>query len=116
MFFLILAIGFTIATTVLASRKGRNPVNWFFLSLFWGVVGLIILACAKDLDQAKGERDTLSKVLLLIVIIPVVILAMMVFFYRQHKQGSHNSEALSQSYETAPVRENVSQSSNTYSF
>ena len=84
---LMIALGFTIGTTVLASRKGRNPVNWFFLSLFWGVVGLIILACSKDLDKAKGERDTLAKVLWLIIIIPIILIVAVLFFYKQHKRS-----------------------------
>lgn len=77
---LMIALGFTIGTTVLASRKGRNPVNWFFLSLFWGAIGLIILACSKDLDKTKGERDTLAKVLWLVIIIPIVLIVAVLFF------------------------------------
>ncbi|GCB33937.1 hypothetical protein KGMB02408_39420 [Bacteroides faecalis] len=41
-FCILFALGISIAT-ILASRKGRNSVNWFFLSLFWGIVGLIVL-------------------------------------------------------------------------
>ena len=35
-FCILFALGISIATTVLASRKGRNSVNWFFLSLILG--------------------------------------------------------------------------------
>ncbi len=81
-FFCILCgLGISIATAVLASRKGRNSVNWFFLSIFWGIVGLIVLACSKQLDKEKGERDTLVKVLWTIVLIPLLLLA--VFFYNR---------------------------------
>ena len=59
-FCILFALGISIATAVLASRKGRNSVNWFFLSLFWGIVGLIVLACSKHLEREKGESDTLS--------------------------------------------------------
>ena len=76
---ILFALGIPIATAVLASRKGRNSVNWFLLSLFWGIVGLIVLACSKQLEREKGERDTLVKVLWSIVLIPLVLFA--VFFY-----------------------------------
>lgn len=78
-FCILFALSIPIATAVLASRKGRNSVNWFLLSLFWGIVGLIVLACSKQLEREKGERDTLVKVLWSIVLIPLVLFA--VFFY-----------------------------------
>lgn len=58
-FCILFVLGIFIATAVIASRKGRNSVNWFFLSLFWGIVGLIVLACSKHLEREKGESDTL---------------------------------------------------------
>lgn len=81
LFCILCGLGISIATSVLASRKGRNSVNWFFLSIFWGIVGLIILACSKHLEREKGERDTLVKVLWTIVLIPLLLLA--VFFYNR---------------------------------
>ena len=78
-FCILFALGIPIAIAVLASRKGRNSVNWFLLSLFWGIVGLIVLACSKQLEREKGERGTLVKVLWSIVLIPLVLFA--VFFY-----------------------------------
>jgi hypothetical protein len=78
-FCILFALGISIATAVLASRKGRNSVNWFFLSLFWGIVGLIVLACSKHVEREKGESDTLVKVLWSIMLIPFVLFA--VFFY-----------------------------------
>lgn len=81
LFCILCALGISIATAVLASRKGRNSVNWFFLSLFWGIVGLIVLACSKHLEREKGESDTLVKVLWTIVLIPLLLLA--VFFYNR---------------------------------
>lgn len=74
-FCILFALGISIATAVLASRKGRNSVNWFFLSLFWGIVGLIVLACSKHLEREKGESDTLVKVLWTIVLVPLVLFA-----------------------------------------
>ena len=64
------AIGFCIASAVLASRKGRNPVNWFFITVFWSFLGLIILACSRTLEE--GERDSLGKVLWAVIMIPIV--------------------------------------------
>lgn len=78
-FCILFALGISIATAVLAFRKGRNSVNWFFLSIFWGIVGLIVLACSKHLEREKGESDTLVKVLWSIVLIPLILFA--VFFY-----------------------------------
>jgi hypothetical protein len=80
-FCILFALGISIATAVLASRKGRNSVNWFFLSLFWGIIGLIVLACSKHLEREKGESDTLVKVLWTIVLIPLVFVA--IFFYNR---------------------------------
>lgn len=74
-FCILFALGISIATAVLASRKGRNSVNWFFLSLFWGIVGLIVLACSRHLEREKGESDTLVKVLWIIVLIPLILFA-----------------------------------------
>lgn len=84
--FLVFALGISIATAVLAPQKGRNSINWFFLSLFWGVVGLVILACSKHLEREKGESDTLSKVLWIIVLIPLVFVA--IFFYNRSIERS----------------------------
>ncbi|MDP4276333.1 MAG: hypothetical protein Q8914_01750 [Bacteroidota bacterium] len=90
---LLIAIGFTIATTILASRKGRNAVNWFLLSLFWSFVGLIILACSKRLEE--DESDTLSKVLWVIIFVPIFLIG--IFFYnksveRQKIQSQQSTE------------------------
>jgi FtsH-binding integral membrane protein len=68
-FCILFALGISIATAVLASRKGRNSGNGFFLFIFWGIVGLIVSACSKHLDKEKGERDTLVNVLWTIVLI-----------------------------------------------
>lgn len=85
-FCILFALGISIATAVLASRKGRNSVNWFFLSIFWGIIGLIVLACSKHLDKEKGESDTLVKVLWFIVLIPLVFVA--IFFYNRSVERS----------------------------
>jgi len=65
-------IGIAIATALLAERKGRSLANWFFLSLFWGLVGLLILACTGDFDDYGA--DALARVLWAILLIPLIVL------------------------------------------
>lgn len=56
-----------ILSAVLATRRGRNAWNWFFLTSLYGIFGLLILACSKTLNtQGVKERDTLAKVLWLV--------------------------------------------------
>ena len=74
LFGLLFALGIAIATAALASRKNRNPVNWFFLSCFWGIIGLIVLACSEKLNKEEHESDTLVTVLWLILLIPFSLL------------------------------------------
>ena len=91
-FCILFALGISIATAVLASRKGRNTVNWFFLSLFWGIVGLIVLACSKHLEREKGESDTLVKVLWTIVLIPLVLFAYVFYDISADKRKHQNNQ------------------------
>ncbi len=105
-FCILFALGISIATAVLASRKGRNSVNWFFLSLFWGIVGLIVLACSKQLEREKGESDTLVKVLWTIVLIPLVLFAL--FFYNR----SVEKRELRKSYQIEEVAPKIKFSDN----
>lgn len=78
-FSVLFVLGISIATAVLAYRKRYNFVNWFFLSLFWGIVALLILVYLNPLEREKGERDILVKVLWSIVFIPIMLFVM--FFY-----------------------------------
>lgn len=80
--FFVFGLGAAIASAVLADRKNRSAVNWFFLSAIWGVIGLIILACAKTLDKDKYESDTIAKVLWTIVIIPIVLVFIMILVHK----------------------------------
>lgn len=70
---LLFRLGAAIASAILADRKNRSAVSWFFLSAIWGFMGLIILACAKTLDKDNYERDTIAKVLWTIVIIIILV-------------------------------------------
>ena len=56
LFGLLFALGIAIAAAALASRKNRNPVNWFFVSCFWGIIGLIVLACSEKLNKEEYEK------------------------------------------------------------
>ena len=62
-FFLIIVL---IASLVsfLASRRGRNPVAWFFAGLFFGWISLIFLyllpSQALDQDEEGGKREEKS--------------------------------------------------------
>lgn len=85
---LIFKIAIIIATVMLAKRKGRNGLNWFFLSLFWGVLGLIILACADKINREEGDRDTLAKVLWIIVVIPIII--NLVILFKSYNEIEYN--------------------------
>ncbi len=37
-----------IACPIIASKKGRSAVGWFFGGLFLGGIGLIIISCLKE--------------------------------------------------------------------
>ena len=71
---LLFALGIAVAAAALASRKNRNPVNWFFVSCFWGIIGLIVLACSEKLNKEEYESDTLVTVMWLILLIPFSLL------------------------------------------
>lgn len=98
LFCILCKLGISIATAILASRKGRNSVNWFFLSIFWGIVGLIVLACSKHLEREKGESDTLVKVLWTIVLIPLILFS--IYFYNRSIEKSE----LRKQYKTEEVQ------------
>lgn len=114
---LVFKIAVIIATIVLAKRKGRNGLNWFFLSLFWGVLGLIILACADRINREEGERDTLAKVLWIIVIIPIIInLVIITKSYNEIEDNIEDDYEYEQVvYRTVPAQaDNNSMDCNTY--
>lgn len=64
-----------ILSAVLAKRRGRNAWNWFFLSFFYGIVGFLILACSRTINQGGcKDSDTLSKVLWTVFLIVMIII------------------------------------------
>lgn len=66
-----------ILSAVLATRRGRNAWNWFFLSCFYGILGFLLLVCFRTINQGEyKESDTISKVLWTIFFIPIIIVIM----------------------------------------
>lgn len=74
-------------SALLATRRGRNPWNWFFLTCFYGIFGLLFLVCSKTINQGEyRESDTLSKVLWGILIAPITILITLAFIFSIEKE------------------------------
>ena len=73
--FAVFNLLWAILSAVLATRRGRNAWNWFFLSCFYGIFGLLFLACSRTINQGEyKESDTLSKVLWTVFLIPTTII------------------------------------------
>ena len=71
------ALLWAILSAVLATRRGRNAWNWFFLSCFYGILGFLLLVCSRTINQGEyKESDTMSKVLWTIFFIPIIIVIM----------------------------------------
>lgn len=109
-----------IFSAVLATRRGRNAWNWFFLTCIYGVFGLLFLACSKTLNEK--ERDTLAKVLWWLFAIPVVILTtlLIVFAIEKNKDEELTKKVLQDTktehvYEYKEQTYDVSDSSATFS-
>lgn len=64
-----------VFSAILATRRGRNAWNWFFLTCFYGIFGLLFLACSRTINQGEyRESDTLAKVLWWVFLIPTTII------------------------------------------
>ncbi len=73
--FAVFNLLWAILSAVLATRRGRNAWNWFFLSCFYGILGLLFLVCSKTINQGEyRESDTLAKVLWWVFLIPTTII------------------------------------------
>lgn len=67
-----------VLSAILAKRRGRNAWNWFFLSCFYGIFGILFLACSKTINNNEyRESDTLSKVLWFLFCFPLIILTLL---------------------------------------
>lgn len=70
-------IVFSIASALLAKEwRNRNSISWFFLSVFYGPVSLLFLACSKRLEI--GESDSLATGLWAFLFIPLLIIAIFI--------------------------------------
>lgn len=85
--FAVFNLLWAILSAVLATRRGRNAWNWFFLTCFYGIFGLLILACSKTLNtQGAKESDSLAKILWLIVaIIPILAIVTIILISIENK-------------------------------
>lgn len=73
--FAVFNLLWAVLSVVLATRRGRNAWNWFFLSCFYGIFGLLFLACSRTINQGEyRESDTLAKVLWWVFLIPTTII------------------------------------------
>lgn len=43
-----------IATSFIASSKGRDGASWFFIGLFTGILGLAICCSQKEKDKSES--------------------------------------------------------------
>lgn len=78
--FAVFNLLWAILSAVLATRRGRNPWNWFFLTCFYGIFGLLFLACSKTINQGEyRESDTLAKALWSLVILPIITIVLLYF-------------------------------------
>ena len=50
---IIVTVISTIACPIIASKKGRSALGWFFGGLLLGGIGLIIISC---LPELKGKE------------------------------------------------------------
>ncbi len=75
--FAVFNLLWAILSAVLATRRGRNAWNWFFLSCFYGILGFLLLVCSRTINQGEyKESDTMSKVLWTIFFIPIITVIM----------------------------------------
>ena len=75
--FAVFNLLWAILSAVLATRRGRNAWNLFFLSCFYGILGFLLLVCSRTINQGEyKESDTMSKVLWTIFFIPIIIVIM----------------------------------------
>jgi energy-coupling factor transporter transmembrane protein EcfT len=63
--FFIIAIWvlFAFICSKIAKRKGRNPVTWFYLGFFFGLLGLIIIALlpSRHFQNLSYQKATVSQ-------------------------------------------------------
>lgn len=98
--FAVFNLLWAILSAVLATRRGRNAWNWFFLTCFYGIFGLLFLACSKTINQGEyRESDTLAKVLWGIFLIPATIVVTLIIIasVERHRENEQMQETLENS-------------------
>ena len=53
---IVLVVCGAIAAAI-ASSKGRSGVGWFFCGFFFGLIGIIIIACLSNLNEDRNRRN-----------------------------------------------------------
>lgn len=53
---LIILFIFGIICALIANSKGRNPIGWFFIGFFLGIIGLIIALVASNLEDVRQKE------------------------------------------------------------
>lgn len=54
MIFVVLWVGFAIASGIVAGNQGRNAIGWGLLGLVLGIIPLIILLCIGPPDNSPA--------------------------------------------------------------
>ena len=44
----LICVGIAIACSIIAKKKNRSGIGWFFAGLFTGAIGLIAIICLKE--------------------------------------------------------------------
>lgn len=47
-FAVIISLGIAFACSIIAKKKNRSGIGWFFAGLFTGAIGLIAILCLKE--------------------------------------------------------------------
>jgi hypothetical protein len=53
---LVILVGCGVATAVIAGNKGREPVMWFFVGFFFGILGVILISVSSDEKRKRQYR------------------------------------------------------------
>lgn len=80
---LLYAIVFGIACSYLGKSKNRDPVSYFFLGFFLGIIGLIVAAGVPRLEETRGQN-----------VGPINVLGQGGILAYYLKQGNMNSEVM----------------------
>ncbi len=54
---LLIMVVFGAICSAIASSKGRNPVGWFFIGMFFPCIGLILILCLSNEKEQQARWD-----------------------------------------------------------